>query len=171
MTRHRIVPERSRLWADARSSLHPIHLETAGLTGYLEVEVEGSRLKPDAAVSAQVELEAGRLRTGTELYDHELEHRLEIERYPRIQGTVHEVRSLDSGGRYLVRGELSFHGVTRRVSGEVTIRIADDRTIEVEGEKEFDMRDYGLDPPRLLMLRVYPEIRVRARVVAERVRE
>jgi polyisoprenoid-binding protein YceI len=170
VTSYRVLPERSRLWAEARSSLHPIHVETTGLTGYLEIELEGSRLKPDVAVSARIELEAERLKTGTELYDHELERRLELERYPRITGTVHEVHSLDSGRRYLVRGELSLHGVTRKVSGEVTIRIADDRTIEVEGEKELDMRDYGLDPPRLLMLRVYPEIRVRARVVAERER-
>jgi polyisoprenoid-binding protein YceI len=168
LTRYRILPERSQLWAEARSSLHPIRIETTGFRGYVEVELEGERLKPDAPVSAQVELGTERLETGIGLYDRELERRLEVRRHPWIKGTVQEVTALDSAGRYLVRGELSFHGVTRSLTGEVTIRVGGDRTIEVEGEKELDVRDYGLEPPRLLMLRVYPEILVRGRVVAER---
>jgi hypothetical protein len=30
------------------------------------------------------------------------------------------------------------------------------------------MRHFDLEPPRVLMLKVYPEVRVRGRVVAER---
>jgi hypothetical protein len=32
----------------------------------------------------------------------------------------------------------------------------------------FDMRDFQLDPPRLLMLKVHPQVRVRGRLVAVR---
>ena len=168
MSRYRIVPERSQFWAEARSSIHPIRVETTGFEGYLDVEVEGDRLKLDGPVSAHVELEVERLKTGNGLYDRELERRLEVRRYPRIKGDVREVHPLDGGNRYHVRGDLSFHGTTKSVEGDVTIRVVNDRTIEIEGEREFDMRDYGLDPPKLLMLRVHPEIKVRGRVVAER---
>lgn len=168
MPRYRIVPERSEFWAEARSSVHPIRVETTGFEGYLDVEVEEGRLKLDAPVAAHVELEAERLKTGNGLYDRELERRLEVRRYPRIKGDVTEVRAVDSGDRYRVRGELTFHGATKSVEGDVTIRIVADHTLEVEGEREFDIREYGLDPPELLMLRVHPEIRVRGRVVAER---
>ena len=58
-------------------------------------------------------------------------------------------------------GELEFHGVTRPVEGEVRLRVVDERTVEIEGERVFDLRDYGLEPPRILMLKVYPEVRVR----------
>ena len=48
------------------------------------------------------------------------------------------------------------------------LRVVDERTLEIEGERVFDLRDYGLEPPRILMLKVYPEVRVRAQVIAER---
>jgi polyisoprenoid-binding protein YceI len=66
-----------------------------------------------------------------------------------------------------VLGQLEFHGVARPVEGEVRLRVVDERTLEIEGERVFDLRDYGLEPPRILMLKVYPEVRVRAQVIAE----
>jgi hypothetical protein len=56
--------------------------------------------------------------------------------------------------------------VTKTVEGEVTLSVLDDGTFEVEGEKVFDIRDFGLTPPRILMLKVYPDVTVRGRVVA-----
>ena len=168
MARFRIVPERSQFFAEARSSVHPIRVDTTGFEGYLDVEVEAGRLKLDGPVNAHVELEAERLKTGNGLYDRELERKLEVRRYPRIKGDVREVHPVDSNGRYRVRGELTLHGTTKSVEGDVNIKLVNDTTIEIEGERAFDMRDYGLDPPRLLMLRVYPDVRVRGRVVAER---
>ena len=54
------------------------------------------------------------------------------------------------------------------MEGEVGLRALDEWTVEIEGHQVIDMRNFGLDPPRLLMLRVEPEIRVRGRVVARR---
>ena len=169
MTRYRIVPERSRLWADARSSLHPIHVETKGFEGYIDVEIADGHLDLRTAPQAHVEIDAGRLKSGNALYDYELERRLEVRKYPRLKGDVKQVDALDSGDRYRVTGELLFHGVAGRVQGEVTVRVHGD-TLEVEGEQVIDMRNFGLDPPRILMLRVQPEVHVRANVIAERER-
>ena len=41
-----------------------------------------------------------------------------------------------------------------------------DGTICLEGEHTFDLRDFAFEPPRILMLRVYPEVTVKVRVVA-----
>lgn len=169
MARYRIVPEQSHLWAEARSSLHPILMETDGLEGYFEVEPSGNRLNLDAPVTGRVEIDAELLKTGNILYDREIERRLEVRKYPRIRGEVQGISTLDSGGRYRVRGELSLRGVTRAVEGDVTVRVVDESTLEVEGEQVFDIRDFGLEPPKILMLRVYPEIKVRGHVVAQRV--
>ncbi len=38
MTRYHIVPERSRVWIDARSNLHPIHSTTDGLEGFIDLD-------------------------------------------------------------------------------------------------------------------------------------
>jgi polyisoprenoid-binding protein YceI len=166
--RFRIVPERSRIWVDARSSLHPIRVETTGLRGYLDATLANGVLADGNAISGSIEIEADRMKTGNVLYDHELERRLEARKYPVIRGTVRDVKPLGDGQRYRVLGQLEFHGVTRPVEGEVRLRVVDDdRTLEIEGERVFDLRDYALEPPRILMLKVYPEVRVRARVIAE----
>jgi polyisoprenoid-binding protein YceI len=165
--RYRIVPERSRIWVEATSSLHPIRAETNGLKGYLDAEIADGRIRSGTPVTGRVEMDADRLRTGNGLYDYEIERRLEVRKYPVIRGTVRAVEPLGDGPRYRVSGELEFHGITRPVQGEVTFRAVDDRTLEIEGERSFDLREYNLEPPRLLMLKVHPDVRVRGLVVAE----
>lgn len=169
MPRYRIVPERSQFVAEARSSLHPIRVDTDGVEGYVDLELDGDGVKVDAPVSGHVELPLDKLKTGNGLYDRELERRLEARRYPRIKGEVLGIQAVQPGNRYRVRGELSFHGKRNTVEGDVTIRVADGgRTLEIDGERAFDIRDYGLEPPKFLMLRVFPDIKVRSKVIAER---
>jgi polyisoprenoid-binding protein YceI len=167
MARWTIIPERSRLSAEARSSLHPIRAETDRLTGAFEAEIGPVGADLRVPPSGQLRLEAAALRTGNVLYDREIARRVEIARYPEMRGEIRGVERLPDG-RYRIRGDLSFHGVTCGIAGDVALRMLDDRTVELEGETILDMRDFGLEPPRLLMLRVHPDVRVRGRLVAER---
>ena len=114
MARYRVVPERSKIWADARSSLHPISLETTGLEGLLEMTIVDGHIDTNAPVSGSVELDASLLKTGNGLYDRELERKLEMRKYPRVRGRVISVKALDSGTTYRVQGELSLRGQTSR---------------------------------------------------------
>ena len=68
--------------------------------------------------------------------------------------------------RLQVRGALTFRGVTQSVEGELALSRVDDRTIRLEGASTFDIRDFGMEPPRVLMLRVEPEVDVRVELVA-----
>ena len=43
-----------------------------------------------------------------------------------------------------------------------------DGTLQLSGESTFDIRDFGMDPPKILMLKVQPEVGVRVEIVAER---
>jgi polyisoprenoid-binding protein YceI len=163
------VPERSKFVAEARSTVHAIRVDTDGFKGYIDVVLDGDHIKVDAPVTGHVEFPVEKLKTGNGLYDRELERRLEVRRYPRIRGEVRGVQALRPGKRYRVRGELTFHGRTNTVEGDVTIRVVDGgRALEIEGERAFDIRDYGLEPPKLLMLRVHPDVMVRGEVIAER---
>ncbi len=166
MARYRVIPERSSLRAEARSSIHPVVVQTTGLTGTIEAEVEDGVARLGAPF--RVEIDAERLRSGGALIDGELQRRLETRKFPRVVGAVRAAEARLDGVRWLLRGDLSIHGVTRSTDAEVRVRIVDYRTLEIEGEKVIDMRDYGLTPPRLLMLRVHPDVTVRARLVAER---
>ena len=57
MERYTIDPQRSRVWIDAKSSLHPIHSESGGLEGFFEAEVlGGGRINPRIMPHAHLEL-------------------------------------------------------------------------------------------------------------------
>jgi polyisoprenoid-binding protein YceI len=164
VARCRIDPKRSRLWAEARSSLHPIHVETDGFEGYVETNTAAG--SPQVGLPIRVELDAALVRSGNALLDRELQRRLEVQKYLRVVGEARELKMLDlAAGRCWVRGDLTLHGVTRSLETEMTVRSSEE-TIELVGEKLIDMRDFGLTPPKLFIFRVYPEVRVRVHLVA-----
>ncbi|MGH3735176.1 MAG: YceI family protein [Micromonosporaceae bacterium] len=163
MTRYRIVPERSRVWIEARSSLHPIHGEATGLEGELDLRYVSGRLVTDPVPALRITLPVDRLRSGNPLNDLQLRRVVDAERFPTISGTATAVER--SGEGYRVTGELTFHGVTRTVADEITVT-ADGDELVIEGEHQFDVTDFGVTPPKVLMLRVHPEVTVRIRAVA-----
>jgi polyisoprenoid-binding protein YceI len=168
VARYRVVPERSKLWVDARSSVHPIKVESNAVEGSLELEVVEGRADLASAPKGSIAVDVESLKTGSKLEDRELERQLQARKYPRVRGEVREVTALNGGGRYRVRGDLSLRGVTKSIEGEVTLQTLDEKTVQVDGEKTLDVRDFGLQPPKILMLQVYPEVRIRARIVAVR---
>ncbi len=167
MARFRISPERSELWAEARSTLHPVHIHTAGLEGVVEAEAGDGTTPPRLGMPTHVEVETQRLRSGNGLVDGELQRRLDARKFPRIRAELRSIAA-DGPGTSRLTGELTLHGVTRTMDVEVTIRRLDPRTLQIEGARAIDMRDFGLPPPSFLMFRMQPEVQVRARLVAER---
>jgi polyisoprenoid-binding protein YceI len=91
--------------------------------------------------------------------------RVDARRYPRIRGETTELAECNGG--YRIRGDLTFHGVTRQVEGEVRISAPDEHSLIIEGEQIFDIRDFGVTPPKILMLKVHPDVRVRVKVFAQ----
>jgi polyisoprenoid-binding protein YceI len=114
-----------------------------------------------------IELEVERLESHNALVDADLQRRLEARKFRLIKGDLREVAGL-GGSRLRLTGDLTLHGVSRSMSVEVTARATDGDLVEVEGEKVIDMREFGLTPPRFLMFKVEPLVKVRARLVARR---
>jgi polyisoprenoid-binding protein YceI len=166
MARFRIIPERSKVFIEASSSVHPIHGEAAGLEGSINADFNGDGLDLSSAPEMSVELPVEALKSGNKLEDAEMMRRIDARRYPRIKGIVRDIKPKGDDGRYFMTGDLTFHGVTQTVDGEVTIRRQDDKTLVIEGEREFDIRDFNVTPPKVLMLKVHPEVKVRIRVEA-----
>ncbi len=71
-------------------------------------------------------------------------------------------------GRYLASGDLTFRGVTNTYEDEITITEVDERTLRIAGEHTFDIRDFGMEPPRILMLKVEPNVNVRVEIIAQK---
>jgi len=167
MTRYRIAAG-STVDIEAHSSVHPIHGEATGIRGELDVRLDGGTLDLSGPARMRLECPVSALRSGNPLNDRELRRRVEADRYPSIVGEAREVTEGSGRGRYRVRGDLTFHGVTREVTGEIAVTVPGADTLLVEGEQTFDIRDFGVTPPRILMLRVEPDVRVRIRVEATR---
>ena len=46
--------------------------------------------------------------------------------------------------------------MTNTYEDEITITKSTSGTLKIEGEHTFDIRDFGMEPPRILMLRSSP---------------
>ncbi|MFC0081863.1 YceI family protein [Aciditerrimonas ferrireducens] len=167
MTRYTFDPSRSTLTMAARSSVHPIEVQSSDLGGDLELELDREgRLVPGAPVAGTLEVPVGALATGNPLYDRELRRRLDPRRYPSIEARLEGVAPDDQPGRYRVRGTVAFRGASHVAEDLMTLQVEEDGSVVVEGAHQFDIRDFGLEPPRIAMLKVYPEVEVQARLVA-----
>jgi polyisoprenoid-binding protein YceI len=165
--RYRIVPESSHVWIEAQSNVHPIHSSTDGLEGFVEIQ-----MAPDGGVdltqnpSGHLSLSVNRLSSGNRLEDREMQKRIDAKRYPTIDGALDKMERLGNDGSYKVRGGITFRGVAHNYEDEMTVHAVDDQTIKLAGKSRFDIRDFGMEPPRVLMLRVEPEVDVRVEIVA-----
>jgi len=167
MTRYQIAPERSQVWIDARSSVHPIHARTAGLEGFVDVTIdEKGRVDLSEPATARLSLPVTRLKAGNPLEDRELKRRILAREFPSITGELHELASGEDGdASYTVTGVVCFRGETQTYTHSMDIRAEGD-TLRLSGEAVFDVRDFGMEPPRILMLKVEPEVTVRVEIVA-----
>jgi hypothetical protein len=48
----------------------------------------------------------------------------------------------------------------------MVIRPVDNQTISLEGSSRFDIREFGMQPPKVLMLKVEPEVDIRVEIFA-----
>jgi polyisoprenoid-binding protein YceI len=169
--RYSLDPIRSCVWVDARSSLLPIKTQTRGLEGWVDVALlPDGAVDLDVPVQGRLEISVDRFSSGNQLYDRELKRRIDARRHPLIIGQITGVHSTGTSGRYRVAGDLSFHGQTRLFEHEMTIAAVDGETIELKGDRVFDIREFGMKPPSMLMLKVYPEVAVRVELYGGRER-
>jgi poly-beta-hydroxybutyrate-responsive repressor len=163
----RVVPDRSVVMINARSSVGPITFGAIGVTGSIEATVAGRRACPSPPPVAHLEIEVDQLRSGNSLYDAELLRRIDARRHPVISLDLRGCTALRTAGRFQLRGEVTFHGVSRPLEGTVSVAMPTDHTLVVRGEQVVDIRDFGVASPTVLMLRIYPDVVVGLQVEAE----
>jgi len=166
MTRYEIHPERSEVRIAARSSIHPIDALTHGLEGFFEAELAGELLDLSVPPKGRLELPVERLTSGNALYDREMKRRIDARRYRTITGELNDMRLADATGRYLVGGDVTLRGVTRHFEDEMSFSVLDENAISLEGSHVFDVRDFDMEPPKVMMLKVYPDVAVSVKIVA-----
>ncbi len=167
MTWFRLLPERSRLETESRSSVHPIHTSTGRVNGFIE-----GAMKPDGTPDlnspyrAELEVPVEALSSGNRIQDLEMQRRMDARRYPTITVRLKKAWKVDGDERYRALFEVTAIGRTRPYEEAFTMRV-DGRRISVEGRHSFDMRDFGVSPPRFLNMKVEPEVVVSLRLEGE----
>jgi PadR family transcriptional regulator, regulatory protein PadR len=163
----RLIPARSVVLIEVRSTAGPLRFGTIGLTGFVEGATRGGELPADVAVSGHLEVNMSGLSSGNGVYDAELRRRIDVRRFPTA--TVDLCGCSDGGvpGLFHLDGELTFHGVTRPVDGTVKVEALSGTRMLVTGDQAFDIRDFAIPSPTALMLRIYPDVRVRLQAEAE----
>jgi polyisoprenoid-binding protein YceI len=164
-----IVPERSYVWIDARSSVHPIHSKTSGLEGFVDFGLTSDgQVDLAATATGELSLSVNRLSSGNAMQDRELRRRIDAARFPTIKGVLERMVPSTTPGTYRVSGEVIFRGVARHYDDEMTVAALDAGTLQLAGKSRFDIRDFGMEPPRVLMFRVEPEVDVTVEIIAVR---
>jgi PadR family transcriptional regulator PadR len=167
LRRFRLDPERSAVLIDVRSTVGPISFGTIGLSGSVEAALVDGVLRTDVSPVGRLSIDVTGFNSGNRLYDAELQRRIDARRFPTASVELRECAPSGSGSRYHLAGELTFHGVTRRAEGTVTVEALSDDRLVIAGEQVFDIRDFAIPSPTVLMLRIYPDIRVRLHAEAE----
>lgn len=169
MARFRFVPERSKIRIDGSSSLHPIQTTADGVEGYVDLEFgPGGEVTSVSSPVGTLSFPLTKLSSGNALEDRELYRRADIRKFPTIQGVLDEVGPPSEDGTFPVSGQVTFKGVTRRYEHLLGIKGVGDSTVELSGGSRFDIRDFGMQPPKVMMLKVNPEVDVSIEIVAEK---
>lgn len=164
MTRFTFDADRSQVWIDGSSSVHPIRASAKGVSGWIEVATIKAGVAASPKMSGEVHVAVDSLRSGNPIVDRETRRRIDAKRYPEISGTVVSAERIDPT-HLAISGEIAFRGEERQVTGEVSVKRSGDGLI-IEGETRLDVRDWGMQPPRVALLKVHPEIDVRIHLIA-----
>jgi PadR family transcriptional regulator PadR len=165
--RFSVSPERSAVLIEARSTVGPITFGAIGIAGWIETSVSNGVLVPCEHTRAQVEIAVERLASGNRLYDAELLRRIDARRHPMVTLDLDAVTPIGPPDRFTLDGSITFHGVLRHLQGTVVAAMLNTHTLSVRGEHGFDIRDFGVSSPTVLMFRIYPDVMVKLQLEAE----
>ena len=158
--RYEIDPGRSSVAILATSSVHDIHADAPGPSGWIELSGTPGRFGPKTTLAGRIEVAAGGLSADNPLVEREMKRRIDARRHPVISGEVTGVEAARENEIDLT-GEITFLGRPCEVTGTVTLAVEGEGDgLRVTGSQVLDVRAWGLKPPKLLMLKVHPEVTV-----------
>jgi hypothetical protein len=165
--RFRVNTALSTVKVGLRVNLHPSHINANALSGVIECELDGSgRPRLDRPYGAKLALRVDGITSGNGIQDREMRRRFNASRYPVIRARVIDGKALRGAGQYRAVAELTMHGERRQISGDIHLRVEGTMML-IDGRQVVNVKDFGIDPPRLLILKVEPEVDVDVHIVAD----
>jgi hypothetical protein len=138
----------------ATSSVHPIR-SSGTASGWLEATLDDESFDADGTLRGRLEIPLADLSSGNPLIDREMKRRLATRAHPLIVAEIESTEEVSQSSA-TVTGTIRFLDLETLVEGQLNVGPGPRLT----GVGEFDVRWWGLEPPRLLMLRVDPIVTV-----------
>src|ERR1700676_1257787 len=168
MAQFRVNTSKSTVKVGLRINLHPSHIDAHALTGVIECELDDQgQPRLDQPYNAELSLPVDAIKSGNGIQDREMRRRFDVSRYPTITATVTHGEQLEGEGRYRAAARLTMHGHTREITGDVQLGV-NGSTMTIDGQQVINVKDFGIDPPRLIILKVEPDVDLQVHIVAER---
>ncbi len=176
-----VAPDRSSLVVEARSNVGPIAFSSRHLRGRIEAGVRDALLVVERSPRAELEARVDTLSSGNVLYDGELLRRIDARRFPTVAVALRSIARMGDGNCYRVAGDLTIHGVSRRLVGLVTATFLEtrrtspggsetiDRRMVITGEHVLDIRHFEMQAPRVGPIKIYPDVRLHLHLEADAV--
>jgi polyisoprenoid-binding protein YceI len=150
-----------------RINLHPSHIEANALSGVIECELDDQgKPRLDQPYKAELSLPVEAIKSGNGIQDREMRRRFDVGRYPTITARVTKGEALEGEGHYRAIAQLTMHGQTREITGDIQLHV-DGTTMTIDGQQVINVKDFGIDPPRLIILKVEPDVDLTVHIVAE----
>jgi polyisoprenoid-binding protein YceI len=164
--RFHVTPNLSAVVVKARSNVGPITFGTTHVSGEIVCRVQGDRLAEIERASAYLELPVASLSSGNDLYDAEIHRRMDVRRYPVIRVELTSATQIADADRLLLSGKITLRDELQELHGAVSVGYLDLNTIVVEGEQALDIRDFRIEVPSTLLLKIYPEVLIEMHIEA-----
>jgi polyisoprenoid-binding protein YceI len=165
--RYTIDAHASNLTYEGKSSLHSVSGRALDFRGYVDAAFsEDGTLQADPAPAMRLEVPVTALRSGSTPKDQEVWRLIDVERSPHIVAELRSIELLYGTTIYQAMGEITIAGRTRSYDGQMLVLTEDRQTVSVRGDLEIDIRHFGLEPPRMLFVRIEPVISVHLSLVA-----
>ena len=156
----------SAVLVQARSNVGPVTFGSTSIRGVVEAAAGAGRLDLDPRPTAQLSLPVSSLVSGNALYDAELQKRLAARLHPQV--AIELLETTGGGGDYAVSGTVTIHGVTATLHGSVRVTLPEPDVLSITGEHVIDIREFDIEVPSVLMLRIYPDVTVGVQLLARR---
>jgi hypothetical protein len=167
-SRHYVVSTAdSVLTFEARSTLHPVRGQNASIAGYIDADsMPVGTLVLDPTPAMHIDMAVEGLTSGNAMLDQQMWKLIDSKRFPRISADLRGLAPGSSPGRFSATGDVTLAGRVRSYEGELVFGL-DPGVLVVDGDLVVDIRDFGLTPPSLLILRVDPVVKVHLHLVAK----
>lgn len=163
--RFSVDPAFSAVLIEARSNVGAVKFGSTQISGAIEAVRTDGHVDTDNRPCAKLTVPLASLASGNALYDAELQQRLAVQRYPQVGLELLEAH-LIGDCNYRVSGNVTIHGVTATLQGVVNLTFPAADEVLIVGEQTIDIRDFDIDLPSVLMLRIYPDVKVSLHLVA-----